>query len=121
MPSQSLPAWAVLGVEAARLVKDVLFSQSNCAPPQPVEDRALECPAVEWPEQACPAVTCPGLTCPSCPAFPEATNTEFSGYVAGGAVAQGLLWTFAWCIQKCRNGTRRTATAPARRGGGVLA
>ena len=31
MPSQSLPAWAVLGVEAARFIKDVLYSQSHCA------------------------------------------------------------------------------------------
>lgn len=123
MPSQSLPAWAVLGVEAVRLGKEVLYPQPSCAPLHPAEDRALQCPAVEWPVQACPAVTCPGLSCPPCPACPDISfsGPGFAGYIAGGAVTQGVVWAISWAIQKCRNGARRSSTAPSRRGGGVLA
>jgi hypothetical protein len=119
MPSQSLPAWAVLGVEAARFVKEFFYSQPRCVAPPPVEIRAPECPVLEWPAEACPAVTCPTLACPAL-ACPEATALGVPAYVAGGALAQALLWTRAWCIHRCRNGARRVA-APTRRGGGVLA
>jgi len=101
---RGLPAWAALVVEGARLLREAGWLGSS-------DGGAGQCAKAEAPAPLeCPAWDCPPcvLTCPTAPAWVAALALVLAA--VGGAASHA-----AW--QRC--GRRRTA--PARRGGGVVA
>ena len=101
---RGLPAWAALVVEGARLLREAGW----LAPSGGLADQCVKAEAP--PRFECPAWECPPcvLTCPQLPLWGAGLALLFAA--VGGAA----------CHAACqRYGRQRTA--PARRGGGVVA
>jgi hypothetical protein len=110
----SLPAWAALFVEGARLLRESGYF------PSPPEAPVCEGPAPAPECPLCPACA-PNLACPeprcetSCPAVESASTALVLGAATlAVAVSQAVSTVVA------RRGDGRARTAPARRGGGVV-
>ena len=111
----SLPAWAVLAVEAGRLAREAVLPHPSCPiAPAPIGPQlpALECPAPYCPEPRCP-------TCPRCPSPPRLEAAAWSAAGAGGV--QCVAWAAWKVVGCCRYARAAGRVAPARRGAGVLA
>ena len=106
----SLPAWAVLVIEAARLaVENGWLGARPKLEPYP-EAFEPDCPSCA----ECPACT-PVLRCPETVWWPSAAALTIAASIGGAFVCL--------CHSDCcrRNGRSATRAAPARRGGGVVA
>ena len=110
----SLPAWAALFVEGARLLRETGYF------PSPAEVPACEGPAPAPECPLCPACA-PQLACPeprcetSCPAVESASTALVLGAATLAVAASQAVSTVVG-----RRGDGGTRTAPARRGGGVV-
>jgi hypothetical protein len=105
----SLPAWAVLAIEAARLA--VENGWLGTRPKLEPHAEALEpyCPACA----ECPACS-PVLRCPEAVWWPSAAALTVAASLGAAVVC--------FCRSDCcRHGRPAARTAPARRGGGMVA
>ena len=116
MRAASLPAWAALFVEGARLLRESGYLSSPpaapvCEAPEPTE--CALCPVCA-PRLSCPEPRCE-TSCPACPAQESATTA-----VVLGAATLAVATSQVFAAAVARRGDGRARTAPHRRGGGVV-